>query len=95
MLIAQCDDIAINAVAGNLTGFAPLFVVSGIHDVGTVKGARPVQYAPDLTWSGISGNETDHYSKRFSCVNRFAELFGGKWPVPNARYRAVPLGTVA
>jgi len=54
MLTAQCDDIAINAIAGNLTGFAPLFVVSGIRDVGTVKGAHSVDPTRDLTFDQAS-----------------------------------------
>lgn len=75
----NCEDIAMQFLASNLTGKPPIFVRGHLTDLGVFNGIST------KSWTKLS-----HMKSRGQCLNDFVDLYGGVMPLVKGRIVAGP-----
>lgn len=70
----NCEDIAMQFLASNLTGKPPVFVRGRVTDLGVFKGIST------QSWTKLG-----HMKSRGQCLNDFVDLYGGVMPLVRGR----------
>jgi hypothetical protein len=70
----NCEDIAMQFLASNLTGKPPIFVRGRVTDLGVFKGIST------KSWTRLG-----HMKSRGQCLNDFVDLYGGVMPLVKGR----------
>lgn len=79
----NCEDIAMQFLASNLTGKPPIFVRGHLTDLGVFKGIST------KSWTKLT-----HMKSRGQCLNDFVELYGGVMPLVKGRIVAGPASSL-
>ena len=70
----NCEDIAMQFLASNVTGKPPIFVRGRVTDLGVFKGIST------KSWTKLG-----HMKSRGQCLNDFVDLYGGVMPLVKGR----------
>ncbi|GAB5029827.1 n-acetylglucosaminyltransferase-like protein [Nannochloropsis oceanica] len=79
----NCEDIAMQFLATNMTGKPPIFVRGRLTDLGVFKGI-----------STKSWTQLGHMKSRGQCLNDFVDLYGGRMPLVKGSVVAGPAGSL-